>query len=271
MTERENPYAGEAETTGQTQDTAAPAKRSLGCFRVVVLVFAVFWWGMLVLFLRGLPAQVASGYRHAFVYQQTEARVTQITERAGSQPSLAKYTFTVGGQPYTGQFDRGQKGAANVSIGDALPVWYDPADPSQFTLKPEKPVFPLGILMFLTPFILAGIGMVVLGLFAPQLMAWGLRQKEKIEACEAIHGAGSVGVPWWIYLGGWLLLCSTVMPFAAFVVFGLDMFVQWPQDWRIGLWIAAGTPALCLLLTPFWTRRRLRRKARRLAGQEEAA
>jgi hypothetical protein len=208
-----------------------------------IILFALFWLGISGTMFVLLAWQVLGQAWTAATYQPVEAVVVQYTpvDKSGDEdrPATIAYTYTVAGQSHEGSYSvplgpwaRDEYSAAlagPMDTGRPLTAWHDPGQPEKSTLNPAMEISLLGMLIFVTPFVLVGVALGSGGV-APILSAWRAKQ-----GGQAPASAGT-GVAFVI----------AYFVFSAIAAFGL-IFLATLMDWRLGvglglaLWVA-GVP-----------------------------
>ncbi|HEY1189869.1 MAG TPA: DUF3592 domain-containing protein [Gemmata sp.] len=102
-------------------------RKSLLVLVAYFVLVALLWFGIGSLNIPHYRRLAAEGV-------QTEATITGTT---CEQHSVVSYTFAAGdGQVYVGRgLSGGDKPCQDIRVGDRMPVWYIPADPTTSTLR----------------------------------------------------------------------------------------------------------------------------------------
>ena len=208
-----------------------------------IILFALFWLGISGTMFAMLAWQVLGQAWAAATYQPVEAVVVQYTpvDKSGDEdrPATIAYTYTVAGRSHEGSYSvplgsraRDEYSAAlagPMETGRPLTAWHDPRHPETSTLNPAMDVSLLGMLLFVTPFVLVGMALGYGGV-AGILSAWRAKQGGQAPASA---GTGMAFV-------------IAYFVFSAIAAFGL-IFLATFMDWRLGvglglaLWVA-GVP-----------------------------
>ena len=138
--------------------------------RQTTLAFALFWSFILSIACVGIGVgafrQVESRY-----WPQADGIVT-ISERSGKRGNSwgLEFTYTIAGRKYTGTqyaYDpmpiQGEaevlRHIAAYPVGAGVVVFYDPANPAEAVLRPGLRGCTLWVALFLTPFVVVGLGL----------------------------------------------------------------------------------------------------------------
>ena len=209
--------------------------------------------------------------RRACVYKPVRARVARYTparktgDEEDSLPARIEYGYLVEGSAYQGK----QTGSGGLrardeysaalerafSPGDEVTAYYDPLDPGRSTLNPAaRPSF-VGFLIFMSPFLAVGAGMIWAGVFGDPLRfriggPRGVRLGGRRTGGIRVSGGGA-------YLNAYFII-SALTAFAFFIA---TFLLYWKTAFVVGfaLWLV-GVPALTLVSVRVW-RRVARRKS----------
>ncbi len=175
------------------------------------LVAAVFWCGITGVFVGFASWGTYWGVKASLFYKQTDGQIveartdpTSTSDGEGERPAV-KYTYVVNDRQYTGtRFNslgdvkvNKRDLAADFTLahppGSWVPVYYDPADPSQAILDPSIPSILMFLWLFLQPFILIGLGLMGSVFYTP-LSAMRVRRffREGLQPPCRIPGWGLV-------------------------------------------------------------------------------
>src|SRR5262245_24276121 len=136
------------------------------------IVFGLFWWLILgfvcVVLVAGTARQVVSAG-----WPTADGTVT-VSEHAGRRKTGAAwnlaYEYTIAGRQYTGTtyaydpmpiqgYEEVARHITIYPVGAAVIVYYDPENPTDAVLRPGLRGCTLWVSLFLTPFVLIGLGM----------------------------------------------------------------------------------------------------------------
>ena len=209
--------------------------------RVVLLLFGLMWNSGMISFVGSVWPELYGELRKPLEYRAVEAMVTAYTlagEKAEgrrgkpSEHGTIDYGYEVGGTRFEGTYDQpGPEDRLNeysenltgpFEAGRTLRAWYDPADPAVSTLVPVAQPQTLAFALFLMPFLVVGIGMMVVA-----LTGRGLPRDFSPAAVASLASATSknrLRPPWYAVAMPVYAFGSVV---SAFAVFGLSFLLDW--------------------------------------------
>jgi len=276
---------GDDDRTDQAEAAPPPlaekAKRLLN--RAFLVGFGAVWLAVVGGIFGMMVWHWLGELRPAVRYRPVAATVTAYTpakevpsdgakEEVDAQPEPAEieYTYQVDGQDYRGKHKVERRGPGPSETGDALArphaagksltAYYDPDAPADSTLDLTVDSTPIGFIIFVSPFVVLGVVLILTGLFGdPESLRHAMRPSGRTGR------RGAVPMPGGLYMLFYFVFSAV----AAFGFFGIAMAIRWQRAvWiGLGLWIVV-VPAMTLLVgakISRWLRRRsARSSARRL-------